>query len=74
MQKACVCGVAIPASWSLCPECLQRYGADRERWPPWLRFMVADIEREWQAERKHAEVLSFSEIGDVSDEDARVIV
>ena len=73
MQKTCVCGESIPQRWTLCKNCLQKYGSDRDAWPPWLRFMVADIKRERRAEQRHADMLSFEEIGDVSSEDATVI-
>ena len=56
MNRRCVCGEYIPNSWSICKECLEIYGADRDAWPSWLSFAVADGQREINRNRRHDEV------------------
>ena len=51
--RRCVCGIAIPWHWSLCAACLERHGADRARWPEWVAYLVADIQRELDDDRRH---------------------
>ena len=56
MNRRCACGEYIPYSWSLCKECLEIYGADRDAWPAWLAFAVSDDQREIDRARRHDEV------------------
>ena len=56
MNRRCVCGEHIPYSWSVCKECLEIYGADRDAWPAWLLFAVSDEQREIDYNRRHDEV------------------
>ena len=56
MNRQCVCGEHIPQSWSLCKECLEIYGTDRDDWPSWLSFAVADGQRVIDHNRTHDEV------------------
>jgi len=53
MQRYCPCGARIAWNRSLCRDCVDEYGSDKERWPAWLRFCVADIQREINYERRH---------------------
>ena len=46
MNKHCVCGKVITSQFHLCAKCQEEYGLDRSKWPEWLVFMVADIDRE----------------------------
>ena len=56
MNRQCVCGEYIPHSWSLCKECLEIYGADRDVWPAWLSFAVSDAQRVINSDRRHDEI------------------
>jgi hypothetical protein len=60
MKKMCVCGKSVLPSHSLCKECFEIYGVKSE-WPEWLRWMVADIQREWDYDRNHDELEFFDE-------------
>ena len=51
MYKYCPCGAKIRPDRYLCLECYEIYGSDQAAWPAWLRFMVSDIQREWDADR-----------------------
>lgn len=62
MYKTCVCGKTIKSRRSLCAECLEIYGANIGEWPEWLRWLVADIQREWDTDRNHDELEYRDEI------------
>lgn len=67
-RRQCLCGRAIRYRDALCPWCLKRYGEDRDAWPEWLRFWVADTQRELDVERGHHEELFNEEwLGHVDD-------
>ncbi|RLC33519.1 hypothetical protein DRH14_04735 [Candidatus Shapirobacteria bacterium] len=51
MRKMCVCGKSIKYNSSLCHECQQIYGIKVSEWPEWLKWLVADVKREWDHER-----------------------
>jgi hypothetical protein len=53
MKKTCVCGKTITNRTDLCAECKELYGTDKTDWPEWLRYMVADMKREYDYELKH---------------------
>jgi len=53
MVRYCPCGARIAWNRSLCRDCIREYGYDKERWPAWLRFYVADMQREIDYERNH---------------------
>lgn len=55
-RRTCVCGAEIPWNRSLCRRCREEYGPDREQWPEWLRFYVADVQRELDTERLHRDL------------------
>jgi hypothetical protein len=69
MQKTCVCGATIPNRGSLCKDCLSIYGTDKDLWPEWLKFMIADMDRESQYERRHSGELSYELLVDADIED-----
>jgi len=56
MSRRCVCGEHIPYSWMLCSECFEIYGANRDAWPAWLDFAVADEQRKINYRRNHDEL------------------
>lgn len=61
-----VCGSTKPATWDLCVTCLDRYG-DREGWPEWLVYLVADDQR-LKYQGRLALNLEFSMPPDVMEE------
>ena len=50
----CICGKKISVRKWLCSECREIYGP-RGEWPEWLRFYIADLRREEDAEIKRRE-------------------
>lgn len=62
MERLCPCGKKIPSKWRLCRECAEIYGVDSKEWPEWLRWMVADIQREIDYERNR-NYIGLEEIG-----------
>ena len=52
MNRYCPCGKTIGYKQSLCKECAYIYGS-RSEWPAWLKFYVADIQREIKYDRTH---------------------
>ncbi len=40
----------------LCSECFEIYGTDRDAWPAWLDFAVADEQRDINYRRTHDEL------------------
>lgn len=66
MYKTCVCGKRINPKSDLCKDCSDTYGTDKNDWPDWLTFMVADIRREYKYENRHAD-LEFNEEIDYSN-------
>ena len=59
MQRYCVCGKMIAGRRKLCPECASIYGSWGE-YPEWLKFMLADMEREYRMEEREARHSEFS--------------
>jgi hypothetical protein len=59
--KKCACGKSIKGKNDLCHECLEVFGTDKAEWPEWLRFMVADLKREYEYELRHGRDLEFDE-------------
>lgn len=55
MIKHCACGKLISNERYLCKECGDIYGYKVEEWPEWLRWVISDIQRVWDAERTHDE-------------------
>ncbi len=56
MQKYCFCGEPIPNNWRLCELHATEYGTDPELWEDWLRFLVSDRQREWNAYQRSKEI------------------
>ena len=46
----------LPWRWTLCPECLDYYGTDRELWPEWLLKQARSINNEINRSRRHREL------------------
>lgn len=67
MKKTCVCGKAIINRADLCAECKDLYGTDKKDWPEWLRFMVADMKREYDYELRHGNDLEYDEERDLTE-------
>lgn len=67
MKKSCACGKTINTKNDLCKECLELYGTNKLEWPEWLRFMVADLKREYEYELRHGRDLEFDEERDYSE-------
>ena len=67
MKKTCACGKAINTKNDLCRECLELYGTDKAEWPEWLRFLVADLKREYEYEIKHGSDLEYDEERDFTE-------
>ena len=62
MNRHCACGARIPHNWSICKDCLEIYGADRDAWPAWLSFAVSDTQREIDYNRTHDDLEYDDEI------------
>ena len=62
MNRRCACGEHIPYSRTLCSECLEIYGVNRDEWPAWLDFAVADEQRKINYRRNHDELEYDDEI------------
>lgn len=63
-KKCCVCGKIITNSYDLCNKCLSEYGKDRETWPEWLVFLVADTQKEkYQKIKILQNEVTFSDLG-----------
>jgi len=60
--RQCICGDHIPINWTLCPVCLKYYGADRKKWPPWLRKWVKINDAEVREQSTHLELEYIDEI------------
>ena len=58
-RKCLCCGSSRGIKWTLCTECLAEYGKDKAKWPEWLRFLVNDVQREIDDERRHHELALF---------------
>ncbi len=56
MIKHCFCGKAIPVKWRLCNEHAAEYGTDPQKWDDWLKFLMADMKREYDQVRNSREV------------------
>lgn len=65
MQKRCViCGKVITNGFDLCESCLQEYGRDKSQYPEWLKFLIADTNRERRQERRISQrEISFTDLG-----------
>lgn len=63
------CNKWITWRFALCTNCEKRYGRSAKQWPPWLRFLWNDTQRERRRNKRVAqnEVL-YVDIEDVSDE------
>jgi hypothetical protein len=52
----------------LCPDCLAKYGTDKNAWPEWLRFWVKDTLREANAAHRYREeTLNEEWLGHIDD-------
>lgn len=40
----------------LCKAHTAEFGTDPKQWEPWLRYLVADIQREWNAAQNSREI------------------
>jgi len=56
MQKSCFCGAAIPNNMRLCKAHTAEFGTDPKLWDGWLRFLVEDNQREWNAAQRTREI------------------
>lgn len=56
MNKFCFCGNPIPKNWRLCNRHAKEYGTNPRNWEPWLRYLVSDCQREWNAEQRSPEI------------------
>jgi len=65
MQKHCViCGKVITNGFDLCESCLQEYGRNKSQYPEWLKFLIADTNREIRQERRiNQHEVSFTDLG-----------
>ena len=65
MQNRCViCGKVITNGFNLCESCLREYGRDKSRYPEWLKFLIADTNREVRQERRISQrEISFTDLG-----------
>ena len=64
MHRKCACGHNIIGKADLCNDCLKEYGADRAKWPDWLKFLINDMQKELRLERqidKHE--ITFTDLG-----------
>ena len=68
-NRRCVCGKIITSNFDLCEKCMLEYGKNREEWPDWLVFMVADMKRERRQDFAYQRnEITFSDLGlDVTD-------
>jgi len=55
--KRCVCGKSISSARNLCAKCLGLYGREPANWPEWVRYSAYDIQREWNRNRRHDELM-----------------
>lgn len=67
MARHCVCGKIITINSSLCNDCLKVHGTDRNQWPEWVRFLVAEEQKELDRERRHRELQLDEEHPLISD-------
>lgn len=65
MQNRCViCGKVITNGFNLCESCLREYGRDKSQYPEWLKFLIADTNREVRQERRISQrEISFTDLG-----------
>lgn len=56
MDKFCFCGKPIPKRMRLCKEHAAEFGTDPQKWKPFLRFLVEDNQREWNAYQNSREI------------------
>ena len=56
MRRTCFCGKRIPDQQRLCVEHANKYGVDPNKWEPWLKFLVTDNVREYDADRNCREI------------------
>ena len=65
MQNRCViCGKVITNGFNLCESCLREYGLDKSQYPEWLKFLIADTNREIRQERRISQrEISFTDLG-----------
>jgi hypothetical protein len=54
--RYCPCGREIPPNIQICRECQDIYGIDKNNWPEWLIWQVADIQRELDDDRHAAQI------------------
>jgi len=40
----------------LCKEHAEEFGTDPQKWGPWLKFLVEDNQREWNAAQRSPEI------------------
>ena len=52
-QHTCLnCNKPITYRFAICSECEKEFGNKATEWPPWLRFMWNDIQRERRRNKK----------------------
>lgn len=56
MNRTCFCGRRIPAQQRLCVEHAAEYGTDPNKWEVWLKFLITDLTREYDADRNTREL------------------
>ena len=56
MRKYCYCGAVIPNNMRLCKAHAAEFGTDPKQWDDWLRFLVEDNQREWNAAQRTPEI------------------
>lgn len=52
-MRYCICGKSIAQRRQLCKECLEIYGENPNEQPEWVRWQIADIQRELDYDRNH---------------------
>jgi len=68
-NKRCICGKVITSNFDLCSKCLQQYGTNRDEYPDWLKFFIADLKRERREEAIiDRQEITFADLGiDIND-------
>jgi len=56
MRRICFCGKRIPDQQRLCVEHAAEYGNDPQKWEPWLKYLIADLVREYNEDYNSREI------------------
>lgn len=63
-KHCCICQKIITNGFDLCESCLNEYGRDKTQYPEWLKFLIADNNREMRQERRiNQHEISFTDMG-----------